>query len=1066
VLLGGGIGFARWREAFGDLNKKLVRTFFSDQVPSVTGWASLFRGRTLSRRILAPVLPAVMGVLLLMGGVSYLLARHQIVDSAHQFMSGEAANTAHTFELFFQQRFNDLDSLAGSNLFRDYYMFNAIGESLRSVPIAHNMESLFSSVATRTGAYYNIFYVTNEGHIAASLLPAEANVPLSSEELDRLHRRDSVSFPFLPVKKEGHVVKRLVKSVFSERGDLMGTLVVDVDMTGLSNHLASVQRSNKGGAALRDARGQIVLGQPLSNKKKTIEGTAPVRSEGWGSGLSVVAMAPAQEFLKDSLTHIFGTTLLFSLGAAFFLSVLIFNRVSDLMAPIQRMMEGTKRFSSGELTFRFPSLTSLELDALASSFNRMAETLESRNEELEQKIRQLTSLRDLEESILHRQDEETILRTCLESVVHGFSFDRAGFFWVNTRQKEIGGRFLYEPDSLEVSEVHFRQLRFPMTEPNLLSDVVNRKSPRIVSVQGLVSQETVEFCLAPICGKDRVFGVLFVDNHRSGRPLGPSDQEGVVLFANTVGLALENKILFRNLKDSEGRFRTVLENSPDAVIGLSREHWINTWNRGAEKMFGRTEEEVIGKPVSVLFPPTAQSEFKRVLSLVMEKGSARDFFMPGKTREGKALDLSVSWGGAFSDFWMNKEWTLAIRDVTDSRRLQQQLIRSEKLSAVGQLISGIAHELNNPLQAVVGYADILSEDLRHKMRESLGDEMMVKPKEIVNDLRIITDNAMRCQKIIENLLLFVRQGEIEKRSVEIPRIIRACQELLQYKLKKAANVTVEVDLPEVLPNVRGNFQQLEQVFVNLINNACDAMGTGPQKKLIRITVRELRNGTIRVDVSDNGPGVPDCFRSRLFEPFFTTKTEGRGTGLGLPVCRQIVEDHGGRIGYTANGGVGSTFWFELPQTRVDSVPAVSSDASFPAVHGKSLLIVDDEPDVLGFLSKVILATGNHVEVASNLKDAIQRASQKTFDLVLSDVRLGEGTGFSLYENWSLWTPFHRPTFLFMTGDVLNGSVVQDIEKRGLHLLHKPLDLNGFYNTINKALSTPPPPTTTTLSKLL
>jgi CheY-like chemotaxis protein len=211
-----------------------------------------------------------------------------------------------------------------------------------------------------------------------------------------------------------------------------------------------------------------------------------------------------------------------------------------------------------------------------------------------------------------------------------------------------------------------------------------------------------------------------------------------------------------------------------------------------------------------------------------------------------------------------------------------------------------------------------------------------------------------------------------------------------------------------------------------------------------------------VEVADTGPGVPESARERLFEPFFTTKAEGRGTGLGLPVCRQIVEDHGGKIGFTTEIGRGTTFWFELPASREELAPAAAPAPRLPSVRGKAILLVDDEPDVLGFLTKVIQSEGNRLEVAGSLKDAITKAAQASFDLVVTDVRLGEGTGFSLYENWSLWTSHPRPAFLFMTGDVLNGTIVQDIEARGLHLLHKPIDLVTFQTAIRTALGPPSP----------
>jgi two-component system NtrC family sensor kinase len=812
-----------------------------------------------------------------------------------------------------------------------------------------------------------------------------------------------------------------------------------------------------------DGDGRLLLGAAIPGGKGYLRGEAPLGLDAAGENWSVAVAAPMREFLRRPLTNLLGATILFSVLAALLLMLIIVLRVSDLMGPIHGMVEGTKRFAAGDLTFRFAHLKTVELDGLASSFNRMAETLETRNRELEQKLRQLTSLRDLEEAVIQRQDEELVLRTCLEAVARGFAFDRTGLYWVDAGTREIVGRYLFGSEAAGFTEASFRRRRVSFETDDILNQVARNRAAIVVRKPSddprvdpgfVMEAKTREFCMAPICGKDRVLGIITADNYYSNRSIQDADRDGLMLFANAVGLALENAMLFQNLAESEAKLRTVLENSPEAIVGLSREQWITTWNRGAEKIFGLSAAEALGKPLTILFPRSAGNEFKRLLNQVIEKGSVRDFAMPGQTKEGRPLDLSVSWGGHHQDFWMNKEWTLVVRDITEAHRLQQQLIRSEKLSAVGQLISGIAHELNNPLQAVVGYADILSDDMRQKTEAAPGGEVLMKPQELVDDLRIITDNAMRCQKIIENLLLFVRQGEIEKRPVDLPKVIQASRELLQYKLKKAANVHVELSVPDLLPKARGNFQQLEQVFVNLINNACDAMGAGPRKKTIRISMREANAGLIRVELADNGPGVPESLRGRLFEPFFTTKGEGRGTGLGLAVCRQIIEDHGGKIGFTSEENQGTTFWIELPAAREEAAFLQTEAAAQPVVTGKSLLIVDDEPDVLGFLTKVILATGNHVEVAGTLKDAIQKAGERAFDLVLTDIRLGEGTGFTLYENWSLWTRHPRPGFLFMTGDVLNGAVIQDIEKRGLHMLHKPLDLATFQNTLNKALAGP------------
>ncbi len=999
-----------------------------------------------------------------MGVVSYQLVKRQIVESVQQTMNGEALNTARTLEGFFQQRLNDLDSITETPLIADYNKNRGFGLVQEAEVYRRELEKYLANFSERAQVYYDISYISPDGRRVCSLrkgIAAEAyqaSFPIGF--LEHIRRGKRFDPPLLRVVEGGPLVKRYAKPVFDEAGTFLGAIVTDCDMTNVEDILRVIRVGKLGRAYLEDADGKNVLDLPSARLTHTLRGAAPIKETETNWRWQVVVTAPAREFLDEPLKQIFYLTLLFSVFASLFLILIIVTRVSDLMAPIQSMVEGTRRFASGDLTFRFPALASEELAILARSFNSMAETLEARNRELENRLRQLTALRDMEESVIQRQDEETVLRTCLEAVARGFGFDRTGMYWVDHAHKEIVGRFLFGSDAAGFSEKAFRKRRVPLGEQDILNDVVRSRSAVIVKNPAqdvrtnrsfVAEAKTREFVLAPICGKDRVLGILNADNFFTGRPLTDADREGLMLYANAVGLALENAMLFQNLAESESRLRTVLENSPEAIIGLSHDHWISTWNRGAEKIFGLVSAEMLGKPLTVLFPTTSGAEFKNLLNQVMERGAVRDFAIPGQTKDGRQLDLSVSWGGAHQDFWMNKEWTLVIRDITEARRLQQQLIRSEKLSAVGQLISGIAHELNNPLQAVVGYSDILTDDMRQKVDEAGGKPVSVEPQEVVDDLRIITENAMRCQKIIENLLLFVRQGEIEKRPVELPKVLQASRDLLQYKLKKAANVRVDVEFPELLPRVMGNFQQLQQIFVNLINNACDAMAGGEREKRIRVGAREEK-GQVTVEVADTGPGVPEAARDRLFEAFFTTKAEGRGTGLGLPVCRQIVEDHGGRIGFTSEIGKGTTFRFTLPAAKEDAALAPASAPQLPPVKGKRVLLVDDEPDVLGFLSKVVQAEGNTVEFAGSLKDAIARAAQAPFDLVVTDIRLGEGTGLTLYENWSLWSNQPRPAFVFMTGDVVNGAFAQDLEKRGLHILHKPIDMASFQHMLRSTLS--------------
>lgn len=1035
-----------------------------------TRFANVFQGRTLGRQVLMTVIPVVVFVTILSGISTYRLVRKPIVSSVRQLASGEAAHLAAALTAYFNERLEDMESLVQSPLFSEFQRARAGGDGREAAARRRVLERVLTGIVERTryegqrvyrdAAYYDaagrpIHFVQKDGALANTALPAGF--------FNHLKRGRPLDFPVENTGPAGPVFKRLTKPAFDDNGDFLGVLVMDCDLSPVVDLLRNARVSADGTAYLVDADGRNFLELPTAAGRKNIRVEAPLKETQTRWNWRVIVDVPEKGFLVKTLWQSMAATVALSVLATLLITFLTAARVSDLMSPVKNLVEGTRRFAAGDMSFRFSRFPTIELNTLGASFNRMAETLEGRGKELEQRLRQLTALKDMEEAVIQRQEEDTVLRLCIEAVARGFSFDRVGLYWVDQSHKEIVGRFLYGSDPGGFSEVAFRKRRVPVGGSDILNEVLRsrtavwlRSTDEDPRVNRLFVDEarTREFVMAPICGKDKALGVLTADNLHTGRPLSESDREGLMLYAHAVGLALENAGLFQTVAENESRLRTVLENSPEAIIGLSREHWIGTWNRGAEKIFGFTAPEVLGKPLTILFPKATAGEFKKLLARVMEKGSVRDFTMTAQSKDGRPLELSVSWGGQHADFWMNKEWTLVIRDITEARRMQQQLIRSEKLSAVGQLISGIAHELNNPLQAVVGYSDILGDDVRQKTGERAEGKITVDAKDVLNDLRIITENAMRCQKIIENLLLFVRQGEIEKKPVDLAKVVQSSRELLQYKLKKAANIQVDVDFPDPCPKARGNFQQIQQVFVNLMNNACDAMiaAGGDRPKAIRIAARETVAGVLRVEIADTGPGIPPEARDHVFEPFFTTKPEGRGTGLGLPVCRQIIEEHGGRLEFVTEVNRGTTFWFELPVAKDELAAALPAAPSLPPVRGRTILLVDDEPDVLGFLSKAIRAEGNTLEVAGSLRDAIARAGGRPYDLVISDVRLGEGTGLSLYENWSLWTAHPRPPFLFMTGDVINGASVIDIEKKGLPLLRKPIDLSTFQHAVRKILA--------------
>ena len=975
----------------------------------------------LATKILSGVVPLTLASVLLLALSNYLAAKRQILGGVNRQISTLARQAADNLGAFFDLRREDALTLVEASPLRDYLKYTDYNLKEEAAAFREELAQSYAHFTREKGVYSRIAFCDPQGREVAAATPAGPASRAGSLPFEaRLPPRGEVRHAALKPGVDSIVYW---SGVYDDQGQARGNVVLVCDLSHARRLLARFRIGEEGRALIMDADGGEILSTGAAFPE-AISGKARIPQTPW--------------------------TFAFSVFVIIFISFWINYLVRKTTRPIADMAEGARRIAAGELDFHFQPPPIRELSILGYAFNDMAESLKERNFLLESRIRELLALRNMEVAVIQRLEEDKILRICLKAIAEGLGFDRTGLYWVDPAKGEIVGRSIHAANEDFLSEQAFQERRIALGADEILNEVIRTRTALHVGApendprlnQDYIREAgTREFLMAPICGKDRVFGVFVADNRRSGRPLKETDKDGLAVFANAAGLALENALLFQDLSESEARYRAVLDNSPEAVLGISREHWITTWNRGAEGIFGYTAEEIVGKPVSALFPPEAEAQVQRLLAEVMEKGSARDFPIPGKTRGGSSLDLSLSWGGPHPDFWLNKKWTIVIRDVTQAKKLQRQVIQSEKLSAVGQLISGIAHELNNPLQGVVGYAEFLAADKRFKGKEEVAQ---------------IYQSAMRCRKIIENLLLFVRQGSVEKRPVRVAKLVDASLDLLDYKLRKANAIRVTANLGRDLPAVKGDFQQLQQVLVNLINNACDAMAGQSGGKELRIRA-SAHGPKVRLEVSDNGPGIPPENRDKVFEAFFSTKAEGRGTGLGLAICRQIVADHGGIVSFSSRPGEGTTFVIELP---VAAGPAERKDKPAPARRApkdKAVLLIDDEPTILSLLGKVLAAEGCLVETAASLAEGAAIAKRRPFDLVVADARLGDGQGLSLHEDWARLAAFPRPPFLFITGDALDLPLEKTFAARGLPLLYKPVNLGEFKNAARAMLKGEPFP---------
>jgi two-component system NtrC family sensor kinase len=481
------------------------------------------------------------------------------------------------------------------------------------------------------------------------------------------------------------------------------------------------------------------------------------------------------------------------------------------------------------------------------------------------------------------------------------------------------------------------------------------------------------------------------------------------------------------------RFGAIVEAMPQGVLLLDDRWRVVQANRAAHEMLA-----ACGLGQCVELGPAL--ERLALAPLIARVGNGTAALAEGEVRPQGDHHWSVTVSRLPGD---DPGLVLVLSDVTDRRRMEQQLAQAEKMSSLGQLISGVAHELNNPLAAIVGYAQLIrgGEECDEKLRARL---------------ELLGREAERCRKIVHNLLSFVRRREPERKPLALNEVVDSVVALLEYQLR-VDGIRVERELDRSLPRLEGDAHQLEQVLVNLLTNAAQAMrATG---KPGRVTVRTLSAPPdfVLLEISDTGPGIAEADRTRIFDPFFTTKGPGEGTGLGLSLACGIVSAHGGSIEALPHEGPGCTFRIRLPAGRGVAPPA--REAAKPAVppppvRAGRVLVVDDDEGVARLLCDALAKDGLTVDRARDGGEALAAVAARPYDLIVCDVKMPDMNGERFYDELCRVHPTLARTLVWTTGDTLGPEPERLVRRTGLDLLPKPFDLDELRDRVRRRLGRP------------
>lgn len=690
------------------------------------------------------------------------------------------------------------------------------------------------------------------------------------------------------------------------------------------------------------------------------------------------------------------------------------------------------------------ALTSYHFLLVTRRVDRVASALRAASAER----RELWTLLEITDAVTSSLDLRAVMKTIVARVGDLVGADNCSILLADQGLRNcfvLAASESPDVDMLEVDLANYPELRraIETREPVLVADVEN--DPVVASVRDVLVRKGYRSMLVlPLLFGREVLGTLFLRASRD-RPFTPEEVRFCKVAAGASANALKNAMLYREVRQEAElhraageKLRRVLDCSPDLILATDPAGAVVEANGPAVRLAGapadprapRTIDGFLGVPgLAECAAKTAAGTVRR--EVTVDSGTAG----PREIHLVSAPLLSAD-GIPAGRVWVG-------RDVTEIRRAERSLAQVDRLSTLGEIVAGVAHELNNPLSAVLGYSELLR-------RNAEGEGELA-------DLERVVLAARRCKKIVENLLGFARKRQPERVHADLNACVRKVVELREYN-QRSSGIRTVLRLDSDLPSTLFDPYQIEQVVMNLVTNAEQAIRGDGQRPGGNVVLRTLKDGDdVVLEVEDDGPGIsPEAF-PRIFDPFYTTKGIGQGTGLGLSVSFGILREHGGSLEAKAPvSGRGACFVLRLPRVDPPAEPAEARAArpacGASALRGRRILVAEDEPLVREFLRRLLGQEGVDVTEASDGEEAWEKLAHADFDLVIADVRMPRMDGQELYERVAEERPELLRRFVFSSGDLAREETLSFLRRLPNRLLAKPLQIETVRKVLEGALA--------------